>query len=396
MKINIKRSAVVLLLLALIPISAMGQPPKTSGYLSRDTVRKEVIVFVHGVVGDAKDTWTNQDTNTYWPLLIRQDPAFAVANVWVFSYSSPKLSNAQNVAELSMKLGDEMRAQDVFTAHDRVYFIVHSMGGLIVREMLSQQLPPAAKVPLIYFYGTPSAGADLAGVAAAMSSNPQFENLRVFTRESNVADFSRRWLATAENPAARYPQRIWSFCAYEIQPYAAGKLIVQEASATYLCTTAPRAALANHVTMVKPAGRSAEPYQYFVSAYKFVTSSAGQFAASVGALGFHSSTSPGIRTDALELRTASMGSELIYVGCNQSAAGQRSVRVELAPSAKLVAVQPKFQSIAGISGRSLTSTFDPTGSITVGYMVQGVPANPIHGCREQGRAQVEVQYLIEK
>jgi triacylglycerol esterase/lipase EstA (alpha/beta hydrolase family) len=101
-----------------------------SGYIKHDPSRKEVIVFVHGVIGDAKDTWTNAQTRSYWPALVRDDSTFSDANVWIFSYSSPRVDNAQNIEELARKLGDELRAQDVFQSHQRLYFLVHSMGGL--------------------------------------------------------------------------------------------------------------------------------------------------------------------------------------------------------------------------------------------------------------------------
>lgn len=374
----------------------MAQAQSASGYIKHDPSRKEVIVFVHGVTGGAKDTWTNEQTKAYWPSLVREDKTFSAVNVWVFSYFSPKLQNAQNVEELARKLGDEMRAQDVLQSHDRIYFLVHSMGGLITREMLTQQLPPPSKVPLIFFFGTPSAGADLGGVVAAISSNPQFANMRPYTRESDVASFSRRWLSTAENPNARYPQKIWSFCAYEIQPFAAGKLIVNEGSASFLCSTFPRASLANHVTMVKPADRDAESYQYFVSAYKFARSPAAQFVSTAEAITLHSASMPGLRTEALEVRAANFSDEPIQVGCNQVAAGEKRLRLALAPSERVVAVKPNFQLLSDIQATSLSSTFDPSGSITVGYRVQGNPASPFTGCSADGRAQLGVQYLVEQ
>lgn len=388
--------ATLLLLMLVSFIDAFAQPHQISGYLNRDPSRKEVIVFVHGVIGDAKDTWTNEQTKAYWPSLIRSDETFSAANVWVFSFFSPKLQNAQNVEELARKLGDELRAQDVMKSHDQVFFLAHSMGGLITREMLTQQLPAPNKVPMIYFFGTPSAGADLAGVAAAISSNPQFVNMRPFTRESDVASFSRRWLSTAENPNARYPQKIWSFCAYEIQPVAADKLVVNEGSATFLCSTSPRASLATHITMVKPADRTAEPYGYFVSAYKFSKSSEAKFLASAEALTLHSTSSPGFNTGSLELRVASAGSQPIFVDCNQVETGERRLSIPLKSTERLVAVKPNFEFLSEVQTTALSYTFDPAGSVTVGYRVQGRPASPVSGCSATGRAQVGVQYLIEQ
>lgn len=385
-----------LLLAATWSLMSYAHAQPSSGYIRYDPSKKEVIVFVHGVVGDSRDTWTNAQTGSYWPALVRDDSTFSDANVWVFGYSSPKVEKAQNIEELARKLGDELRAQDVFESHQRVYFLVHSMGGLVTREMLTQQLPSPDKVPLIYFYGTPSAGADLAGVAAALSENPQFANMRPFTRESDVATFSNRWLSTGENPNARYPQRIWSFCAYEIESLVGGKVIVSSASASFLCNTAPRGALANHITMVKPADKTREPYKYFVSAYKFTRSEEGRFLAAVDALTLHSAAAPGLRIESLKLRSKKLSDDPIVVGCDEVAAGQKQFRVALAPTERLIAVRPAFQAAKHIQARTISSTFDREGSVTVGYQIQGSPAQPFGKCSKDGRAKVEIQYLIEE
>jgi pimeloyl-ACP methyl ester carboxylesterase len=373
-----------------------AQAPSVSGYIDRDTKRSEVVVFVHGVTGDARGTWTNENTRAYWPALVRDDPTFSNANVWVFSYHSPALNNAQNVEELATKLADELRAQDVLTSHERAYFIVHSMGGLIAREMLAQQLPPPEKVPLIYFFGTPSAGADLAGVVAAVSANPQFSNLRPFTRETAVASYSRRWLATAENPKARYPQRIWSFCAYEIEPFAAGRLIVSTSSASFLCSTSPRASLANHVTMVKPSDRSSEPYQYFVSAYKFAHEPTAKFIASADAITMHSVKSPGLRIEGLELRMAKFSADPINVGCNQVETGIKKLQLSLDKTERVLAVKSIFNVLTNVQSSSVNSTFDQSGSVFVDYRVQGKNAGVIQFLCPPGKADIGIQYLVEK
>ena len=375
--------------------SVTAQVPTAGGYIDRDTSRKEVIVFVHGLTGDAKDTWTNEKTGAYWPSLLRTDPTFGSANVWVFSYYSPNWNEAQNVEELAIKLGDELRAQDVLKSHERAYFVAHSMGGLITREMLTQQLPSPSNVPLIFFFGTPSAGADLAGVLAAISSNPQFSNLRPFTRESAVASYARRWLATAENPNAGYPQRIWSFCAYEVEPYVAGKLIVNSGSASFLCSTPPRASLANHVSMVKPPDRLSESYQYFVSAYKFSRGPEAKFLSSAKGIPLYSEKTPGLQIDGLELRQAKYTGGPINVGCNKTERGNKKVQLALESSERLVAAKPKFDVLTNVYAGFIESDFGPSGSVNVKYQVIGKKAGALElGCA--GRAELGVQYLIEK
>jgi len=45
----------------------------------------------------------------------------------------------------------DLIADEVFSAHRRVIFLCHSMGGLVTRKMLTRYQPLAESVPLIYF-----------------------------------------------------------------------------------------------------------------------------------------------------------------------------------------------------------------------------------------------------
>ena len=58
------------MLLAGSQVSAMA-----SDYVRRDAKNAGVIVFVHGLTGDASSTWTNATTKAFWPALIAADPA---------------------------------------------------------------------------------------------------------------------------------------------------------------------------------------------------------------------------------------------------------------------------------------------------------------------------------
>lgn len=369
-----------------------AQSLMASSYLRFDGARQNVIIFVHGVTGDARDTWTNATTGTYWPDLIRSDPQFSSANVWVFSFYSPKTGIAQNVEEIARKLGNELNAQGVIQGHEKIYFLTHSMGGLIVRDMLTQLQLPAAKIPMIYFYGAPSAGADLAGLAAAVSSNPQFNNLRPFARESDVAAYSRRWLSTAENPTTRYPQRIWSFCAYEVEGMVGGKVIVPQHSASFLCTTSPRASLANHSTMVKPENRTAESYTYFLHAFRFSQSEAGRILAATGNLRLHTASYPGINAERLELRTAPIPASYFNIRCDESRDGVLFVPLVPKLNEKVIGAQASV-SMANNVALSLIQTQIANEGARVEFIVAG-PKRQGANC-QNGSASVFLKYVVE-
>src|SRR4051794_22255743 len=52
-----------------------SSPAAVSRYVRGDTRSENVVVFVHGVFGDAVSTWTNPVTNAYWPELLTKDAA---------------------------------------------------------------------------------------------------------------------------------------------------------------------------------------------------------------------------------------------------------------------------------------------------------------------------------
>src|SRR5205814_2080876 len=132
---------------------------------------------------------------TYWPQLVAKDSAFQDANVYVYRYQSPKLETAQNIEELATRLGDFLNKDGVIRDHERIVFVCHSMGGLIARAYLVQARLPAKKVPLIYFYGTPTAGANAASLAYLASRNPQFQNMLPFVPGAYVESLAKKWLA---------------------------------------------------------------------------------------------------------------------------------------------------------------------------------------------------------
>src|SRR5690242_642164 len=64
-------------------------PTKPSHYLNNSGA-DTVVVFVHGVFGDADSTWSNGDVS--FPKLVQSDPELRDLDVYVHEYSSPHFS----------------------------------------------------------------------------------------------------------------------------------------------------------------------------------------------------------------------------------------------------------------------------------------------------------------
>lgn len=126
------------------------------------------IVFVHGLDGDKRETWQHEyDENSFWPKLLYND--VPTCGVWSFGYDArssewihggamPIVDRASNFAAFlrSEGLGDKP-----------IFFIVHSLGGLIVKQMLRSRFDKDQDDPIvrqtrgIFFFATPHGGSDV-------------------------------------------------------------------------------------------------------------------------------------------------------------------------------------------------------------------------------------------
>src|ERR1700686_3811733 len=176
---------------------ATSSPPLSGtspgGYL-RGPKKDRVIVFVNGIFGDAVSTWKN-DNGAYWPTMIAADRAFDDSDIYVHNFQSPKLARAQQIIELAGRFRDLLEVDGILK-HNQVVFLAHSMGGLITRATLVNARPPASQVPMIFFFATPSGGADVAGIASHLSENPQLRGMLPLENGGYVKDLLEQWLQT--------------------------------------------------------------------------------------------------------------------------------------------------------------------------------------------------------
>jgi pimeloyl-ACP methyl ester carboxylesterase len=257
-------------------LSCVGGLPFATDCNAQDTSKSEyfrqngkdsVIVFVHGVLGDSRSTWTNSSTSAYWPALMKADPFFNDFDIFVIGYPSALFHSSYRVDELVEVLRRDLDSADVFAKHKHVYFLCHSMGGLVVREYLTRYGNRASQVPMIYFFSTPTTGAEIASLGALLSTNRQMQGLLPININEYLASIRNNWLAAQFSIAA--------YCAYETQD-TNGIRIVGESSATNLCNRRLDPINANHLNIVKPRDATDAPYTAFRNALREVTLSAQQ------------------------------------------------------------------------------------------------------------------------
>jgi hypothetical protein len=237
--------------------------PSGSAPSTKDTV----IVFVHGVFGDACSTWKARN-GAYWPDLVAHDDLFSGSDVYVYNFPTPKLRASYNVGELAADMKLHLDDAGIPGVYKHVVFVAHSMGGLIVRSYLLDSRPDPKRFPVLLFYATPTTGADIANLARVISDNPQLTDMRKMTTD----DAGVLGLIQSQWQSSPYRSGTKSYCAYEKLP-TAKIMIVQRESATQLCTERFQPIDTDHIDIVKPQGRDDSSYLFLRAAYRdnFIT-----------------------------------------------------------------------------------------------------------------------------
>lgn len=223
----------------------------SSHYVSNRSASR-VIVFVHGLNGNARDTWLFDSTH-YWPQMIADDPTFADTDIYAASYPTPARGNHMSVNDLVSYLSDELEADGVFSKHKQVIFVAHSLGGIVVQELLLTYRDKnlAAKVPFIYLYATPQTGSELANIGKLFKPDPLIKELERGEGNFVLPSMDSAWLHAGFKSIQRY-------CAYETQTEKGFKVVSRE-SATRNCNDQV-AIDSNHRNIVKPPTMEARSY----------------------------------------------------------------------------------------------------------------------------------------
>jgi pimeloyl-ACP methyl ester carboxylesterase len=193
------------------------------------------VVFVHGLMGNARTTWTHRASGTFWPrdLLPRDVP-----NVRVMTFGYPadivnllRPTSTSGVTNHAASLvgaleGIRMRTR---TTDRPIFFVAHSMGGLVVQWALqhSNRSPEPHLKQIesctrgIIFMGTPNYGSNLAAWAAFATNlarilDPNTKLVEVLKPESELLrTIQEGYHSLVRNRAATTSMSIVMTCFYE-------------------------------------------------------------------------------------------------------------------------------------------------------------------------------------
>jgi pimeloyl-ACP methyl ester carboxylesterase len=178
------------------------------GYLHKsDNPARTLIVFIHGLGGSARQTWTSP-TGAFWPDLVYGDPAFAQPDILVVDYETT-IRGEQTTAAVALSVDGFLKRQSVW-ACESVVLVAHSLGGIIARQIVVNNPAHAGKVKLMYLLAAPMGGSVLANYASQIGvAGAVVRELRSIEEGSFLANLLNQWNSVVAH------NTIPTYCAVE-------------------------------------------------------------------------------------------------------------------------------------------------------------------------------------
>lgn len=194
------------LALILMIAGAQANEPILLSAASTANDADRALVFIHGLLGNPMDSFGK------WPQIIASDSTELPGHgklsdmaVYAVDYAADFKSRG-TLEDSANSIAQELAASPIFERHRHVWFVAHSMGGLVLKRTLALWKLQGKTVLLdrvigIGMMGVPSGGAPLADLVSKGGAN---EIARLFGWDSSLVndlttDSGQRYLDSLEN-----------------------------------------------------------------------------------------------------------------------------------------------------------------------------------------------------
>jgi pimeloyl-ACP methyl ester carboxylesterase len=176
--------------------------------------------------------------------------------------TTPLFTRSSTIAETATHWLRRLQDEGVFRKYNEIYFIAHSMGGLLVKRMLVDlnrpgQVEKLRQVKAVLFISTPAQGSNLAELGSFLTVNPQLGDMRVADLNSFLQTVEDQWQDLLRDRNTHLFPRV--FCAYETKP-TKGTMVVNRVYSATICDENPNPIPEDHSTIVKPISAQADIY----------------------------------------------------------------------------------------------------------------------------------------
>jgi hypothetical protein len=213
------------------------------------------VIFLHGLAGDRFSTWTNA-ADEFWPQLIAD--IFTSCRIYTCGFKSSRTSGIKtgegtSIMDLGSLIADGLICRE--TAAPKTLFICHSLGGLVVKQMLRKCSDSADKdfnelgrsCVGVAFLATPHQGSNFASTLKTIMSNGASKQL------SQLTDSEEELIGLNEHfrtHAVRKEIAVKSF--YETEKTWGAQIVDKVSSNPGIYGSEPIPVEADHIGICKP------------------------------------------------------------------------------------------------------------------------------------------------
>lgn len=212
------------------------------------------VVFVHGLTGDAKQTWTNGATKGFWPAWLHEE--LEKISVYSLGYPASVLGKpAKKEMDLFERAGNVLELFAGFGVGERpIVFVAHSLGGILVKMVLRKSCEAEEKewrrvsdaTKLVFFLATPHLGSELSNFAKAIPYTSKHVTL-LANEVGLLEDLNRHYRAFANGRAD-----LTTVAYYETHVTKALVVVSSASADPGVAGTTPIAVDKSHIEICKP------------------------------------------------------------------------------------------------------------------------------------------------
>lgn len=121
------------------------------------------VVFVHGILSSGEACWRHEN-GTYWPELLKNEAELEALGIYVFTYQTGIFSGSYRLGDVVDALKEHMRLDGLLDSQ-RIIFVCHSMGGIVVRKFLVERATDLIERKIeigVFLVASPSLGSSYA------------------------------------------------------------------------------------------------------------------------------------------------------------------------------------------------------------------------------------------
>ena len=220
------------------------------------------VVFIHGLTGDSKKTWSNGELNGFWPAWLQSD----VEEIAVYSLGYPAhllrkpFHGEMDIYERSKNVLEQLA--DFGIGNKPIVFVSHSLGGILVKTILrkSSELNNedwsrvAEATQLVFFIATPHFGSDLTSVSKVIPYTSKYVEV-LTNRFGGLEDLNEHYRAFAISR-----EHLITIAYYETHPTKGVVVVSRESADPGVGGTFPIPIDRDHVNICKPVNREDRVY----------------------------------------------------------------------------------------------------------------------------------------